>query len=323
MFLFAKPALLGLDIGSTMIKAVSLRKRDGRLIAERAAIAAMPAGALSDGVFLDPPAVSATIRKLCRDQGLHGQRVAVALAGQDVFVTRLKVERAAGESLDARLREETARLAPFSLENASVAFQVLDTFSNSTWVEALVAAASRGRIDRLQEVLAGAGKTPVVVDSAACALANAFQVNYDPSPTQITALLHLGAAAMTVVIVRGATPLVARDLSLAPAQFTEEEWSLTDRIAVQLERVFELMDELADEHPLEPRPHQIERLLLSGGGARLRGLDEVLKNRIELPFEEMNPFRKIEFDSSDTLSRLVWEHVHCMPVAVGLALRGV
>ena len=306
-----------------MVKAVALRKRDGRLVAERAAIAAMPAGALSDGVFLDPPAVSATIRKFCRDQRFRGNRVAVGLAGQDVFLTRLKVERAASESLETKMRAEAARVAPFPLENANLDFQVLDTFSNSTWVEALVAVAGRGKIDRLQDVLAGAGKTLVVVDSTACALANAFQVNDDPSPTQITTLLHLGAATMTVVIVRGATPLVTRDLSLAPSQFAEEEWSLTDRVVVQLERVFETMDEIADEHPLEPRSHEIERLLLSGGAARVLGLQEALKNRIELPFEEMNPFRKIELDSSDALSRLVWDHVHCMPVAVGLALRGL
>ena len=136
------------------------------------------------------------------------------------------------------------------------------------------------------------------------------------------ALLHLGAATLTLSIVRGSTPVLAQDLPLSRSQLTVEEMSLTDRIAVHLERLFEQMDEIADDHPLEPRSSQIQRLLLSGGGARLKGLPQVLKSRIRLPFEEMNPFRRIEFESPEALSLLVWDEAHTMPVAVGLALRG-
>jgi Tfp pilus assembly PilM family ATPase len=208
------------------------------------------------------------------------------------------------------------------VEPTNFDFEVLDNFSDSQWIDALVVAAKPGRVERLHDLIKRAGKTPALVDSTACALVNAYAYNYEPQSTEIIGLLHLGASAMTVCIVRGSTPVLAKELSLARTQLNNEEWSLTDRIAVNLERVFELMDEVADEHPLEPRSSQIQRLLTSGGAAHARGLGEMLRNRIRLPFGELNPFHRIEFDGSNGLSRLVWDHAHCMPVAVGLALRG-
>lgn len=305
------------------MKAVELGKQRGKPAVKHAGIVAMPSGALMDGILIDRAAVADCIRQLYRNQNLRSKRVAVGLAGEDVFVARVKVERSNGDDLGELVRREAARFAPFSLDGASLDFQVLDTLLNSRWVHALVVAAKPGKVERLEDLLHEAGRTLEVADSTACALANAFEVNYEPAPADVTALVHLGAALMTVCVVRGSTPLIARDVSLAPSQLSEEEWSATDRVVAQLERVFELMNKSADEHPLEPRSSQIQRLLLSGGGARLRGLGEVLDERIRLPHEEMNPFRRIEFEGGDALARLVWDHAHCMPVAVGLALRGL
>src|SRR5262249_1751535 len=150
--------------------------------------------------------------------------------------------------------------------------------------------------------------------------ANAFEFNYQPNASSVTALAHLGAARMTVCILRGSTLLLAKDLALKPARLSEREGSLSDRIAGQLERVFESMDQIAGERPLQPRSRDIECLMLSGGASRLRGLDAVLRERIGLPFQEMDPFRRIEFTAS--VSPLVPDHANCMLVAVGLALRG-
>ncbi len=322
MFSFGTAPLVGLDIGSATVRAVGLRKKNNRLLVERAAIAALPDGAVSGGVFTDPPAIAECIRGLCRDHGLRGKQVAVALAGEDVFVTRLKLERRSKTTIEAQVREEAARLAPFSLDQAPLDFQVLETFSDAQWVDVLVVAAKAGKIERLRDLLERAGKTPAVVDCVACGLANAYEFNYQPAPTDLVAVLHIGAAIMTVCIVRGSSPVLAQDLPFSSAHLTSEELTQTDRVAVSLERLFEQMDEIADERPLEPRSSQIQKLLLSGGGVRLKGLSQMLKSRIRLPFEEINPFRRIEFESSEALSLLVWDEAHAMTVAVGLALRG-
>lgn len=306
-----------------MVKAVTLRRKGSKIVVERAGLMAMAAGAISGRKFLDPPAAADCVRRLCKDLGLRGRRVAVAVAGDEVAHVRLKVERAVVEAVDALVRQELGRAAPFPLEEAVVDFQVLDTFVHSQWLDAVAVAVKRGAVEQLQQVLERAGKSAAVVDTTACALANVFEVNYQPAPNEITALLHLGAATMTVCILRGATPLVIRDITLDTTQPWREQGAPAERVVVELERVLEQMDDIADDHPLEPRSKQVSRLMLSGGGIRLRGLEEVLRARLRLPFEELNPFSKIEFGGTDALGRLVWDHVHCMPVAAGLALQGV
>jgi len=319
---FGKSPLFGLDIGSSAIKAVRLRKKQGTIHAERAGITAMPAGALSGGQFLDPPAVANAIRKFCRRQRLGGRQVAVAVGGEDLFLTRLKLPRGAdNDDVGARVLSEAISMAPFPLHQANLDFHTLNDSADTGMIDALVVAVKRARVESLREVLHRAGKTPIVVDSTACCLANAFQFNYDPEPGEISALLHLGADMMTICIVRGSTPLLSRDLPLAPPLYSDENWNLSERVAVQLERVFEMLDEIADEHPLEPGSSKISRIWLSGGGTRLRGLEEVLRDRIRLPFEEMNPFRNIQFDSASEGGQAVLGYGHCMAVAVGLALR--
>jgi hypothetical protein len=137
----------------------------------------------------------------------------------------------------------------------------------------------------------------------------------------VTALVHSGASTVTLVILRGSVPLLARDIPLEALAVAREQIPCAQRVEVEIERIFERLDEIADDHPLEPRSNHVKRVFLSGGGAKAQGLEEVLQARIRLPFEVMNPFRKLDFQDHSPDGRLVWDHLHCMPVAVGLALR--
>jgi len=315
----------GLDIGSTVVKAVELKQSGSAVTVSRAALLAMPAGTFSSGVVLDPTAASAIIRQLCRDNQFRSKRVITVPTGGDEFFARLKVERKGGQALDVRVREEVAKLAPFPLETAQVDFELLDNSLDLDWFSVLAAAARKEKIDRLQELLSRAGKTAAVVDVTACAMVNAFERNYLPKPEAVTALIDIGASGMTVCVVRGSTPLVAEYFPLAARSLAlrMEDADPASRIVLELEKLFKRMDEKADGHPLDPRSKQVERLLLSGGGSRTSGLAVLLRDRLGIPFEEMNPFRKIEFDSSKAMSRVVWDHSYCMVIALGLALRGL
>lgn len=319
--LFSASPLIGLDIGSSTVKAVALASRDGKVIVERAGLAPMPGGAFSHGALLDPPAVVASIRKLCRQARLRSRRVAVAMSGPSVFLSRLTLLRSAGSSLDSlesEVRREMAPLTPFPLAEAVVDFHSLGDAVGSPCLEVLAVAARLDEVQLWRRTLARAGRSAAVVDAAPCALANAFEFCCQPPPEELAVLLHVGAATMTACIVRGAAPLAARDVA-----FSLPAMGGPDRIAVELERMLEQLDDAADERPLQPRSSQLARLWLSGGGSRLPGLLATLSSRFRLPIEEMNPFSRIEFGAADKLSRLIRDHAHCMTLAVGLALRGL
>jgi type IV pilus assembly protein PilM len=65
----------------------------------------------------------------------------------------------------------------------------------------------------------------------------------------------------------------------------------------------------------------IERLYLSGGSSRLKGLREVLASRLKLPVELLNPFRRIAISEKLFDVDYVYDLGPMAAVAVGLALR--
>src|SRR2546422_8277353 len=69
-------------------------------------------------------------------------------------------------------------------------------------MDVLLVAVKKDKILNHTNVLAQAGKTPVVVDIDAFALQNCFEVNYDPDPGQTVALPNVGASVMNINIVR-------------------------------------------------------------------------------------------------------------------------
>ena len=76
-----------------------------------------------------------------------------------------------------------------------------------------------------------------------------------------------------------------------------------------------------DFHETKLDARGVKRIMLCGGGSRLRNLDRFLGGSLELPVEFANPFRKIRVDAGVPGAGLAAAHAAIFGVAVGLALR--
>src|SRR5258708_20484751 len=106
-------------------------------------------------------------------------------------------------------------------------------------MDVLLVAVKKEKILNHTNVLAQAGKTPVVVDIDAFGLQNCFEVNYEPDAGQTVALLNIGASVMNINIVRGAVPLFTRDVSVGGNQYTatlQKELDLSSEHAERLNK---------------------------------------------------------------------------------------
>jgi len=68
---------------------------------------------------------------------------------------------------------------------------------------------------------------------------------------------------------------------------------------------------------------RLDRLVLAGGSAQVLNLDQVLKERFQVPVEVMNPFRNVRYSESSFDPEWINRHAPAMAVAVGLAVRTV
>jgi len=85
----------------------------------------------------------------------------------------------------------------------------------------LLVAVKKDKILNHTNVLAQAGKTPVIVDIDAFGLQNCFEINYEPDAGQTVALLNIGASVMNITIRSRRHPVVYARRERRRQQYTD------------------------------------------------------------------------------------------------------
>jgi type IV pilus assembly protein PilM len=337
-------AVVGLDIGSSSIKAVELKgsKQGYELVSF--GLEPLAQDTVVDGAIMDAPLVAGAIGTIFDKQAVKSRAVATAVSGHSVIVKRVMLPMMSEEDLYDRIQSEASQHIPFDIADVNLDYQLLESVDSQ--MDVLLVAVKKDKILNHTNVLAQAGKTPTVVDIDAFALQNCYEVNYDPDPGQTVALLNIGASVMNINIVRGGVPLFTRDVSVGGNQYTDalqKELDLSYEDAERLKRG-EAIAGVASEHRdtilrsvsdiliLEIQKtfdffratasgENIQRIYVAGGSARVPGLVDLLREEFALPVEELYPFRKIIINPGRHSEDQVRELAPRLAIAVGLALR--
>jgi len=335
--------IVGLDIGSSSIKAVELKKSRGGIELSHVGVEPLANDVVVDSMIMDSPAVASAITKLFTESGIKSRAVATSVSGHSVIVKRIPVPTMTEDQLSENISTEAAQHIPFDIADVNIDYQILSDDLSGPQMDVLLVAVKKDKILNYTNVLSMAGKAPTIVDIDVFALQNCYEYNYEPSPGSTVALLNLGASVMNINILKGSTPLFTRDVSVGGHQYTdalqkeldlsfEDAESLklgekvgtvsedaklpilqqvTEIIVLEIQKTFDFFRATAaGEH--------IERIYLAGGSSKVPGLMEALRQEFSLPVEVLNPFAKI---SPATSSDLIDRNAGQLAVAVGLALR--
>src|SRR5262249_12154501 len=213
--------LVGLDIGSSAIKTVELRRNGKEIEVGKLALEPLPPEIVVDGAIVDPGHVSNSIAKVFTENKITVKQVATSVSGHSVIVKKLSLQPMTDEELEGAIQLEAGQHIPFDIAEVNLDYQVLEGAPESSTMDVLLVAVKKDKILNYTNVLTLAGKTPAVVDIDAFALQNAYEYNYDPPEDSIVALLNLGASVMNINITRGRTPLFTRDVSVGGNQYTD------------------------------------------------------------------------------------------------------
>jgi len=94
--------------------------------------------------------------------------------------------------------------------------------------------------------------------------------------------------------------------------------TVSDILALEIQKTMDFY-----RATVEDGESAVQKILISGGGSKLKGLVDFLAKQFEIPVEGFDPFRKIRIDSRGFDPEYMREIVPEMAIAVGLALRGV
>jgi type IV pilus assembly protein PilM len=341
--------LVGLDIGSSAVKAVELKPSGKSYKVTAFGIEPMPPDSIVDGAIIDGTAVAATIRRLFESHAFRSKDVAASLSGNAVIVKKINLPVMSEADLGESIFWEAEQYIPFDVQDVNLDFQILDpgTGDNSQGtMEVLLVAAKKEKIADYTGVIAQAGRTPVVVDVDAFALQNAYEVNYGIERGAVVVLLNAGASAININIVSGDQSLFTRDISIGGNTYTEavqKELNLpfdaaeqlkngrsiegltfqdvqpvlhamTENVLLEVQKTFDFFKATADSD-------RIDRIVLSGGASRVDGFARALQERFGSAVESFDPFRTIAFEPSKFGVTDPENVLPAAAVAVGLALR--
>src|SRR5581483_6122748 len=213
--------IVGLDIGSSSIKAIELRKVKGSIEVAHVGFEPLASDIVVDSMIVDSGSVSNAISKLFTESVMKTRAVATSVSGHSVIVKRISVPTMSDSELADHIQTEAVQHIPFDIADVNIDYQILSDDTSGPQMEVLLVAIKKDKILNYTNVLSLAGKAPAVVDIDAFALQNCYEYNYDPAPGSTVALLNLGASVMNIDIVKGTTPRFTRDVSVGGHQYTD------------------------------------------------------------------------------------------------------
>jgi type IV pilus assembly protein PilM len=303
------------------------------------------------GAFLNSGAIVDTIREAMDAGRFKTKDVAVAVSGHSVIVKKVSLPSMSKEELEDQIQWEAEQYIPFDVNEVHLDFQILETSEGEGQMDVLLVAAKKDLVDDYVQVINEAGLNAVAIDVAAFAVENAFEYNYEEPGDDIIALVNIGAQVVNINIVDHGVPAFTRDITTGGNQYTEE---IQKALSVSYEEAERLkLGGSGPDHGQEVVPQEVEqamrsvtdivigeiarsldfytataaesrisRVLLSGGGSRIVGLDSAFAERTGLPVETFNPLSRMlpsqGFDP-ETLADLA----PSLGVGIGLATRRV
>lgn len=346
MDLFAKKGLLGLDIGSSSIKAVELELGKKSTKLKHFGMIPLPPEAIVDGAFMDSASIVESIRSLVEGLKIKTKNVAVSIAGHSVIIRKINITAMPEMQLEESIKWEAEQYIPFDIEDVNLDFQILDEPAGPDQMTVLLVAAKKEMINDYTAVIEEAGLHPVIVDVDSFAIENAYNINYESPEDEVVALVNIGAGVMNVNILKGGTSAFTRDISIGGRQITEEiqkRLKMTYEEAEALKigesgpkaktgEVEEIIRSTAEQLAIEVRRsleffaasssgEEIKRVFLSGGCAKIGILPGLIEERIGTSVEIFNPFAKIEYSPEAYEPDYIKQISPLAAVGVGLALR--
>ena len=350
--LFRRPkSLVGLDIGSSAVKAIELKPSGKGYKVSAIGVESVPPDSIVDGAIIDSGAVADAVRRLFANKKFKAKDVVASLSGNSVIVKKITLPAMTEAELSESIYWEAEQYIPFDIQDVNLDYEILEqgTGQDSQGsMDVLLVAAKKDKIADYTNVITQAGKTPVIVDVDAFALQNAFEANYGFEPTAVVAILNAGASAININILAGSQSVFTRDVSMGGNAFTEAVQkeldlpyesaeqlkkghdvegasfedaravlkAMTDNVLLEVEKTFDFFKATAASD-------RIDRIMLCGGASRVEGFAEALRERFGTEVEQFDPFRQVTIDAKVLGNVSMDEAAPLAAVALGLALRTV
>jgi type IV pilus assembly protein PilM len=338
---------IGLDIGSSSVKAVQIKKGKKGLELLAFGMEPLVPQTIVDGTIMDQGAVVEAIRTLWDRLRLRQKEVAIAIAGHSVIIKKISMPSMSENELEEQIPYEAEHHIPFAKDDVDIDYQVVKSQNPAGQMEIILVAAKKEVVHDYVGVVREAGLSPLVVDVAAFSAQNAYELNYDLDRGETAVLINIGAAISNINIIRDGSSLFTRDVTIGGNAFTEEiqkqlnvsqdeaeaykvggSYEEHGVVPQEVERIIEGTAEVIagefqrslDFFLATASDANVSRICMGGGTAKVTALHRAIEKRSRLTVEMMDAWRRVDVNPKLDTTYL-GAHAPEAMVGLGLALR--
>ncbi|GAB0153944.1 type IV pilus assembly protein PilM [Marinobacterium sp. BA1] len=337
---------VGVDIGSSSVKLVALTKHGQSYQIEGYAIVSLPPASVVDGNVEVVADVSDAIERAVKLCGVKLSHAVTSVPASAVITKKIEVSKAfSGLELEDQVRVEADQFIPYPLNEVALDFEAIGDADNSPGLqEVLLVACRKKDVDSREDAISGAGLSCEIVDVDTYAVERVLPfLESTPTDGQITGVIDIGAATLTLNVFRGDRIIYNREQAFGGNDLVNLIHQVKGLGLTEVERLLatDELDQESKESLIEPfkstvaqqvsralqffyssgaRAGQIGKLYLAGGTSRIESLAEAVEQETGLPTRVANPFEQMGIVSKVNPLRLEKDAPRLFK-ACGLALR--
>lgn len=336
---------IGIDIGATSVRVaiMALGTMDGRpsVTVHGLDHVPLPPSTVVNGVVNDPTALTEALKYLWDKNDYGCRNVILGIAGPQVVVRDLQMPNLTPEQRDKALPFQAKEVVALPMDQVILDFaQLGDADPETNQVRGLLVATPRQPVVAAVDAVERAKLKVARVDLSSFAVLRAIADEH----LAVEAVVDLGAHLTTIVIHNRGVPKLVRTLSRGGAGLTER---LADRTGLSVEEAERAKIEVG----LGPGPDSVvsalteavrpllaeirssinyfmsggegaalERISLTGGGSRMRGLAKTLADQNGIPTNVVAPMQHIRNRFAAKNLPVDFSDAAASAVSVGLAM---
>jgi type IV pilus assembly protein PilM len=339
---------IGVDVGSTAVRAAEVTGGDKPTLV-RAAQIPLPPGAVENAEVRQPAVVAEALRELWSKGKFKNTQAYLGVGNQRVIVREIALPWLPEKELRSSLAFQVQEFIPISVDDAVLDYDPVGELEQEgrKLLRILLVAAQRGMISALVAGATAAKLDPVGVDLTPFALVRAVGMfeGLDLDVQGDEAVVDIGAHVTNICVHdRGLTRFVrilpsgGRDITLAIARGlgVEDETAerlkrgeavelgpaLEDAQRIALQRAGAFVDEIRSSlefYTAQVPGAKIGRVVVTGGGSKLRGFLDLLQERIPVKVDRGRVFERVRSQLGLSIEDQD-EAEPLLAVAVGLAI---
>ncbi len=346
MFFGRKKSLMGLDIGTSSVKAVEMTRVGQGLVIS----------GMGKAEIESPEMLGDAIQKAVREGGIRSKRCVSAVSGRSVIHRQVPMMVIPDSELKQAMEYEADKYIPFDVSEVQLDAQRLRDLSGSdeeaaaaaagaagpsAQMKVLLVAAKKNLIEEHVNLLQSVGLNPEVVDVDFLALGNAFELrnlSLGINDMEVRALVDIGASKTDINIMRGNASYFQREIFMAGNDLTEaiakrfgEDPKDVEKMKRDPGGAFESMQDamlpvledigseirLSFDYHENQYDQEVKEVYISGGTVLFPGIDNMLAQIFNLPIKVWDPTEGLELTGPGAGAGANSD----MAIAMGLASR--